>query len=252
MEFITSKEFMIDHLETNLNSLFIDFDDTLVDYPSAQNQALQHLLNRYELNSSEYPNVFDLYHSINNSLWPMLEKGEKSIPQIREERFKILKQSIPIDDTPTELDRHYLDYFVECTQISKVNLQYLQTMKDMGYNIIITTNGIRDVQRKRIIKIGIDSIIDDVITSEDVGKAKPAPLMYETIMDRYSIHENQVFIIGDSLSSDIMGANNAKIRSCWLNYGKPFNSSNESPKPDIIANDFSDISSFITNLKNDS
>lgn len=249
MEFITSKDIITDHLKANLNSLFIDFDDTLVDYPRTQNQALLKLLNRYGLDSSEYPNVFDLYHNINNSLWPLLENGEKSISQIREERFEILKQSIPLDDTPIELDKHYLDYFVLSTQISKTNLQDLQTLKNMGYNLIITTNGIRDVQRKRINHIGLESIIDHVITSEDVGEAKPSPLMYKTVMDLYSITKDQAFIIGDSLSSDIMGANNVNILSCWLNYGKPTKSSERIAKPDIISNDFSDISNFIINLK---
>lgn len=249
MEFITSEEIIRNQLKNKVNSLFIDFDDTLVDYPSCQDQALEKLLLLHDLEISDYPNVFKLYHDINGQLWPLLESGEKTIPQIREERFKILKQSVPLDDDPIELDKKYLEYFVLSTSISEPNFHNLQKLRDQEYNIIITTNGIRDVQQKRISHIGIDSLVDEVITSEDVGQAKPAPLMFEIAMKKYSLERDQVFLIGDSLSSDIKGANNAKITSCWLNYGKDYAIQKTLAKPDLISYNFVSISEFLLQLE---
>ncbi|MHA2097301.1 MAG: YjjG family noncanonical pyrimidine nucleotidase [Candidatus Kariarchaeaceae archaeon] len=249
MEFISDKENIVGFVKSQVEMLFIDFDDTLVDYQQCQDQALKLLMGDYGISNSDYPKIFELYHNINNQLWPELEKGNKTIPEIREERFEILKQSIPFHEKARKLDNKYLEYFILSTKITNSNFELLKALKNLGYKIVITTNGIREVQRKRIKLIGVDRLVDSVITSEDVGKAKPSPKMYNISLQNYNLSNNQAFVIGDSLSSDILGANNAKIPCCWLNYNLPYEPFVNNPKPDIVCKEFETISSFIIKLK---
>jgi YjjG family noncanonical pyrimidine nucleotidase len=249
MEFVSNQQKIVSELKYRVDMLFIDFDDTLVDYKTCQDEGLNLLMNHYGIDASDYPNIFDKYHNINNQLWPELEKGNKTIPQIREERFDILKRTVPFDDHPIELDKKYLEFFVQSTKMSHTEFAMLKKLKKIGFKIVITTNGIREVQRDRIKRIGINDIIDGVITSEDVGQAKPSPKMYEVSLQNYNLTSDEAFVIGDSLSSDILGANNAKILSCWLNYDKTYSTFNIKPKPDMICKDFEAICSFIIKLK---
>ena len=110
---------------------------------------------------------------------------------------------------------------------------------------MITTNGIREVQRKRINKIGLHSLVDGVITSEDVGMAKPSPLMFETALQKVSSKNTEAFVIGDSLTSDIAGANNAKIPSCWITADVDNLDFNLGPIPDTVSPNFEKISNLL-------
>ncbi|NOX58961.1 MAG: HAD family hydrolase, partial [Planctomycetes bacterium] len=59
--------------------------------------------------------------------------------------------------------------------------------------------------------------VTDVITSEDARSYKPHPVIFEHALCAMNVHPSRVLHIGDSLHSDIAGANAAGILTCWLN-----------------------------------
>lgn len=64
--------------------------------------------------------------------------------------------------------------------------------------------------------------VDDVITSEDVRSYKPRSEMFQEALKRYGLTVDEVLHIGDSLTSDIRGAQNVGIKAIWINRkGKP-------------------------------
>lgn len=56
-----------------------------------------------------------------------------------------------------------------------------------------------------------------VITSEEVRSYKPRPEMFREALGRFRLNSNEVLHIGDSLHSDVQGAQNASIQAIWLN-----------------------------------
>ena len=79
---------------------------------------------------------------------------------------------------------------------------------------------------------GLDQLFDLIFISEDIGAEKPAKEFFDKAfadIDAWYDQKNnsldcvdklkneEVIIIGDSLTSDIKGANNAGIKSCWYN-----------------------------------
>ncbi|MEC0126596.1 HAD family hydrolase [Paenibacillus pabuli] len=56
-----------------------------------------------------------------------------------------------------------------------------------------------------------------VITSEDVRSYKPRSEMFDEAIKRYGLQRDEVIHIGDSLVSDVQGAQNAGIKAVWLN-----------------------------------
>ena len=63
----------------------------------------------------------------------------------------------------------------------------------------------------------MDQIFDGVFISDDVGFEKPSKEYFRTVLDSIGFSADECFLIGDSLTSDILGANNAGIRCCWFN-----------------------------------
>ena len=64
-------------------------------------------------------------------------------------------------------------------------------------------------------KSGLDELLDGVFISETLGAEKPTPLFFDRVFAQIPESRKEVIIVGDSLTSDIKGANNAGIACCW-------------------------------------
>ena len=68
---------------------------------------------------------------------------------------------------------------------------------------------------------------DDVFISDEVGAHKPSTDFFDKIANQvHDFHPSSALMIGDSLTADIQGGNNAGIDSVWFN---PSNIVNETP-----------------------
>ncbi|MCH8905559.1 MAG: noncanonical pyrimidine nucleotidase, YjjG family [Candidatus Heimdallarchaeota archaeon] len=202
--------------------LFIDFDDTIVDYDISANKALEDILKDQNIAPERFEFIKRDYEKINNSLWPKLEKGEMTIDQIRMKRFEILIANHALSGVPLKMDRDYLDAFVIHTKTDDMLHEKLVRIREKGLKISILTNGIKDVQHRRVERNGLLPLIDLLVTSEDIGKAKPAPDMFFHALDKLQLKKTEVLMIGDSLHSDIKGSQNAGIESVLVLNGRNF------------------------------
>ncbi|MBR4727941.1 MAG: HAD-IA family hydrolase, partial [Clostridia bacterium] len=84
------------------------------------------------------------------------------------------------------------------------------------------SNGMRTAQRRKLKNSGLDALLDGVFISEDVGVEKPDPAFFDYVFEHIAESRDETVIIGDSLTSDMLGGNNAGIRCWWYNpLGKP-------------------------------
>lgn len=56
-----------------------------------------------------------------------------------------------------------------------------------------------------------------IVTSEDARSYKPRTEIFEFALKQLGLNKNEVLHVGDSLSSDVAGANNCGIKVAWLN-----------------------------------
>ena len=94
----------------------------------------------------------------------------------------------------------------------------------LRYRLIVATNaddsGVRDV-RAALSRVGIDELIDDVVSSRDVGTRKPDPLFYRAALLRAGfagvpLAPERAVMVGDSLENDVAGAQAAGLRAIWF------------------------------------
>ncbi|WP_078551985.1 HAD family hydrolase [Bacillus alkalicellulosilyticus] len=79
--------------------------------------------------------------------------------------------------------------------------------------------------------------VEDVITSEDVKSYKPRPEMFNYALELSGLTPSEVIHVGDSLSSDVAGANHVGIRSVWVNRTDRVNKGEKKPDYEIKALD---------------
>lgn len=84
----------------------------------------------------------------------------------------------------------------------------------------VVSNGTIVAQEKKLRLSGLGALMDGIFLSEELGVEKPNKAFFDKIFEEIGdIDRDAMLIVGDSLTSDIRGGNNAGIRTCWYNPG---------------------------------
>jgi putative hydrolase of the HAD superfamily len=102
------------------------------------------------------------------------------------------------------------------------------------FKLTIVTNGLTDVQSKRIRKSVIAKYFEDIVISEEIKVAKPDPRIFEHALKNIKhTDKSKVLMVGDSLTSDIQGGINFGVDTCWYNPRKLENKTEIKPTYEI-------------------
>ena len=86
------------------------------------------------------------------------------------------------------------------------------------YRLFLVSNGTACVQKGRLESAGIAPYFEQIFISEELGVNKPDPRYFEACFERIDhFDRSRCIIVGDSLTSDILGGKNAGIATCWFN-----------------------------------
>lgn len=87
----------------------------------------------------------------------------------------------------------------------------------------VVTNGPVEVQRAKLKLLGVDSLVDFAIISEEFGVAKPDPRIFLEALRLAGVTSGEAVFVGDSPEFDMLGARAAGIPAVWLNrHGLPW------------------------------
>ena len=207
--------------------VLFDVDDTLLDFGKAEAAAIRKTFERIGIPVTD--ELIRRYSEINAQQWSRFEKGEITREKLLTERFDILFSELGIN-VPSEMAQasyEYLlgigHYFVDGAE------ELLEALKDK-YELYIVSNGNASVQDRRLKSAGIIPYFKEIFISERVGFNKPSAEFFETCFERIpGFEKDKAVIVGDRLSSDILGGINAGVKTCW------FNPRGDAPDPDIPA-----------------
>ena len=194
-----------------------DLDNTLLDPRPPERLAIRKCFRDLDLGECT-DEMLDAYPAINNKWWTMCEKGEKSKDEILVGRFQEFLSVFgrPVDKA-SEFLADYMDSLGDNIFPIPGALETLRYLRGKVRQYILT-NGVWASQRKKLCNSGVIDIVDGVFVSEDIGIEKPDKGIYDRVLeDTGCIDRSEVMMVGDSLTTDIQGANNAGIPCCWFN-----------------------------------
>lgn len=94
----------------------------------------------------------------------------------------------------------------------------LDSLKDT-YQLVLVTNGAPSLQRTKLaITPEIAAYFDTIIISGEVGVGKPDPKIFDFALAQADIPVEQGIMIGDNLTTDILGANRVGMQNIWINH----------------------------------
>ena len=85
------------------------------------------------------------------------------------------------------------------------------------YRLGLLTNGAPDLQHEKIDGSGIREYFVAIVISGEVGFGKPERRIYEIMLNQLDVRPEQAMMIGNSLKSDIKGAQATGMKTAWLN-----------------------------------
>ena len=196
-----------------------DVDGTLLDFEKAEYAAMKFCFNKFGLGECT-DEMIERYAEINKSYWERLERGEVTRQQVLICRFEdFFKAEGIVSDCAAELNLEYQRQLGENVFFCDDSYDFLSQLKASGHvKQYAVTNGSKVAQDGKLNKSGLINLFDDVFISEVVGVEKPGIGYFEHVWSVIGHYEpDEVMIVGDSLTSDIRGGNNAGILCCWYN-----------------------------------
>lgn len=203
----------------NYQHILFDLDHTLWDFDKNSKEALEELYFKKvetqklrENTLGNFDTFYKVYYQYNDKYWELYRKGKVDKQTVRNNRFfDTLKDfSIPDMDLAIFLADEYLKISPYKTNLVPGTIELLNYLKDK-YDMHIITNGFNEVQYIKLKHSKLENYFDKIITSEEAGVNKPDPQIFDFSLQKIKTKNQHCIMVGDSFTSDIMGARNAGI-----------------------------------------
>ena len=221
------------------DTILWDVDGTLLDFAAAEEAAIRSLFADFGLGVCTDA-MLARYSEINRNYWRALERGEMTKPEILTRRFEDFFAAEGLSGpSPAEFNAAYQrrlgDTIVYCDGSDKLVASLRGKVRQYA-----VSNGTVAAQTRKLARSGFDSLMDGIFLSERIGWEKPAKEFFDAVFREIGEERRAgSIIVGDSLTSDIAGANRAGIKSCWYNPRGAENGTNA--KPDFEIKDLREI-----------
>jgi 2-haloacid dehalogenase len=193
-----------------------DLDDTLLDFKASEQLSFDRTMRALGLDALP-DGLFARYQAINIALWKSFETGTVSKDFLKVERFRRTFADSGLDLDPEAASRLYLESLSDTVVLIDGARELCETLAGIG-EVGIITNGVEQIQHRRIVSAGLRDHVSFVATSEACGHAKPDSRFFEyTVRMARTFAHAETVIVGDRLDADILGANRFGIESCWFN-----------------------------------
>lgn len=220
--------------------VFIDIDDTLLDFTKCANDAIKSACNKFGVPYTA--TLVDTFHPINLDLWHRLEKKEVTKEKLFDTRFQIVFDKLGIKADGIAFETAFRENFHESAILvdgARDLLEYLRSK----YKVYVASNASMHQQTNRMKKAELDGYIDGYFVSEEIGFPKPQKEFFDACFKALpDVKPQDVVMIGDSLSADIKGACEYGLKTIWYNHR---NEPTSDVKCDYIVSRLSEVKNIL-------
>lgn len=221
--------------------VMLDIDDTLLDFHKAEHIALAKALKQMGIEPEQ--EIMDKYSAYNTMCWEALERGELTREEVKVHRYELLFEDIGSDVSAKETTELY-ESLLGIGHYFMPGAEALLEALYGKYRLFIVSNGTASVQDSRLKSANIAHYFENIFVSEKIGYNKPSKEFFavcEAEIPNYSAEKT--IVVGDSLTSDILGGINAGVKTCWFNpKGKP---GREDIIPDYVITDLAELPTLL-------
>lgn len=208
-----------------VRAVLFDMDDTLFDHRHSSRSGLIAMQQRYPcFQQTTIDELEQTYMVLLEEIHLQVLLGEMNLDQARIVRMERLFAQFDEQSsraTVEEATRMFRETYQASRQVVPGTVALLEALRP-HVKIGIVTNNILLEQQEKLRYLGLETHIDALVVSEEVGIVKPEAGIFRVALERLQCSAEETVMIGDAWQNDIIGARAAGIRAIWLNrYGMP-------------------------------
>ena len=206
-------------------AVLLDMDDTIFDHSLTCRAAIS-ALRRTEpyLRRRPLEALWREYLELLDAVGPRIGAGSLSVAEARTERWRRIAASCGrelLEPEAVELSRRYRDQYQRRRRAVPGARQLLEHLHGHARVVVVTNNEVAE-QEEKVRFLGIGPLLDGLVVSEAVGVGKPDPRIFEVALSAANVPASATTMLGDSWTSDVLGARAVGIRAVWFNrFGRP-------------------------------
>ena len=205
-------------------AIFIDIDDTLLDYVPCCREAFDAAMaDLYTVHHTPYTEeqLFQLFFSISGRLFSEAKHGLHTIAEVMELYPKEFIATIGYPESAVDPFKHaFRAAWGKTHTLVPEAKQMLENLRAKGYRLFAASNSFGHLQRNRLERAGILSYFEDTYISMDIGYDKPDIRFYQAALKRCGLEPQEVLMIGDSMTTDVLGAQAAGMDALFFDRQK--------------------------------
>ena len=197
-----------------IRAVFMDIDNTLLDFDAAAQEGMAHCFEDAGLIYK--PEMFSVFKEENDRIWKKIEQGILTMDDLPYVRWQAILKKLGLEADGVAMEM----LFRKCLFYSAVPMEGAKEILDhlQGKYILCTaSNGPYEQQICRLKKADMLKDFDHCFVSEKIGVDKPDVRFFERCLEQLpGIRAEECMIIGDSLTADIAGGQAAGMETCWF------------------------------------
>lgn len=200
----------------SITTISFDGDATLWDFEKVMRHSLSITLDELRRRVSGGTSAdltVDKMIEIRNAVAAELKGKTANLEKIRFHAFKRTVECVgdADDSLAADLNALYLKHRFEDIELYRDVIPTLDVLQsDFSVGLLSNGNGYPE-------RCGLAGRFGFVVFSQDVGVEKPDPEIFSVACSRAKCTPAELMHVGDSLESDVAGANRAEAVSVWLN-----------------------------------
>ena len=206
-------------------AIFIDIDDTLLDYIPCCREAFHESMKGVRgldiRGLEDESELFDIFFSIAGRLFSEAKHGLHTIAEVMEMYPKEFIETIGLPDEAVEPFKHaFRAAWGKTHTLVPGAKEMLENLQAKGYRLFAASNSFGHLQRSRLERAGILKYFEDTYISMDIGYDKPDIRFYQEALRRCGLQAKEVLMIGDSMTTDVIGAQKAGMDALFFDRQK--------------------------------
>lgn len=201
-----------------VRAVVLDLDDTLLDHRGSTRTALAGWLPTLGVTGD--PSLAAAWFALEDEHFEAWRAGRISVEEQRRRRLRgflpLVGRPVRPDDELDAVFADYLRWYAASWRAFPDVRPAVDALTARGLVLAVLTNGTREQQRAKVAAIGLQSDLAAVLTSDELGVAKPTPEAYLAVCRRLGLAPDEVVHVGDRHDLDVVAARGAGLHALHL------------------------------------
>lgn len=203
----------------DLAAVLFDLDGTLIEHPRDIRELCRETFDAFAdwLAPLSADKFWELFWPKNHDLWYMVADGVLTGDLARLYSFVNTLRALNADEHLAEgMLRDWEERIVAGTRLADDALPTIERLRSAGLRVGVVTNGYTTVQRQKIDYYRLDTYVDFVLISEEVGAYKPERAIFDMALANAEVAARRALFVGDTPTADIEGARQAGLHAVLI------------------------------------